>query len=71
MGRRNVTATAVAEATGMTTSTLSMRLNAVSSFNVDELRKIAEFLHVEPRIFFPRVEQAENKPEPTDSEAAA
>ncbi|MDR6867642.1 hypothetical protein J2Y69_002246 [Microbacterium resistens] len=41
----------------MTTSTLSLRLKAVSPFTVDELIRIAAFLEVEPRAFFPRITQ--------------
>lgn len=58
LGRKMLTASALAEAVNMTTSTMSQRLRGQSPFTVDELARIADALDVPIRSFFPRLDQA-------------
>lgn len=58
IARKGLTASSVAAATDMTSSTLSLRLRGVNAFDVEELARIAAFLEVDVREFFPRAEQA-------------
>lgn len=57
IARKGLNASTVAAATDMTTSTLSLRLRGVNPFDVEELARIAAFLEVDVRDFFPRADR--------------
>jgi transcriptional regulator with XRE-family HTH domain len=54
IARSGMKPTAIAQLTGIAQSTLSRKLSAQSSFDVDELHTIARALDVDVRSFFPR-----------------